>query len=129
MTFFVLLITDRCHIAVHDTRVRALLLITKIWDPNWATHAGPFWTNWAEIWTIFGNPHGIHMKQVDKNRMGPIWVAHIVTQMGPIWGHVFGLTGFISKSLSKLNEDSSLQRTTLMKAAVSAAARRCACLI
>ena len=48
------------------------------------------------------------MKQVDKNRMGPIWVAHIVTQMGPMWGHVFGLTGFISKSLSKLNEDSSL---------------------
>ena len=47
-------------------------------------------------------------KQVDKNRMGPIWVAHIVTQMGPMWGHVFGLTGFISKSLSKLNEDSSL---------------------
>ena len=44
------------------------------------------------------------MKQVDKNRMGPIWVAHIVTQMGPMWGHVFGLTGFISKSLSKLNE-------------------------
>ena len=42
MTFFVLLTTDRCHIAVHDTRVRALLLITKIRDPNWATHAGPF---------------------------------------------------------------------------------------
>jgi len=38
MTFFDLLITDRCHIADHETRVRALLLITKIW----ATHAGPF---------------------------------------------------------------------------------------
>ena len=52
---------------------------------------------------------------------------HIVAQMGSMWGHVFVLTWFISKSLSKLNEDSSLQRTTFMKAAVSAAARRCAC--
>ena len=99
MTFCVLLITNRCHIAVHDTRVRALLLITKIWDPNWATHAGPFWTDWAEIWTIFGNPHGIHMKQVDKNRMGPygllIWAlyscpygSHVGPRFCASWVHL-----------------------------------------
>ena len=58
------------------------------------------------------------MKEVVKNRMGPIWVAHmgcsygahIVAQMGACfcanWVHL---------------------KTTLMKAVVSAAARRCAC--
>merc|ERR1711923_336903 len=55
---------------------------------------------------------------MDKHRIGPnmgcSYGAHIVAQMGPMWGHVFVLTRFISKSLStsKLNEDSSLWRTT-----------------
>ena len=89
MTYFVLLITHRRHIAVHDTRIRAMLLLTKIWDPQLGNprgtllkqadqnRTGPYW---EEMWTISGNPHGLHMKQMDKNRIGPIWVAH----MGPI---------------------------------------------
>ena len=37
-----LLITFYYHIAFRDTRVRAMLLLTKIRDPSWATHEGPF---------------------------------------------------------------------------------------
>ena len=89
MTFFVLLITARCHIAVCYTRGRAMLLLTKIWDPQLGNprgtllkqadqnRTGPYW---EEMWTISGNPHGLHMKQMDKTHIGPIWVAH----MGPI---------------------------------------------
>ena len=74
---------------INDTRVRAMLLLTKIWDPQLGNprgtllkqadqnRTGPYW---EEMWTISGNPHGLHMKQMDKNRIGPIWVAH----MGPI---------------------------------------------
>ena len=106
MTFFVLLITTRFHIAVCDTRVRAMLLITKIRDRYWATHAGPFRNKTVpgptgqkcgqDLGPVLGNPHGTHMKQVDKNRMVPIYRPRIVAQMGPVWGDVFVLTGFIS---------------------------------
>ena len=48
----------------------------KIWGkcgqdlgPILATHMRPI--------LHIGNPHGNHMKQVDKNRMAPIWVAPI----------------------------------------------------
>ena len=31
-----------------------------------------------------GNPHGTHMKQVDKPRMGPIWVE-MWARSGKMW--------------------------------------------
>ena len=107
MTFFLI------NQITNDTRVRAMLLLTKIWDPQLGNprgtllkqadqnRTGPYW---EEMWTISGNPHGLRMKQMDKHRIGPnmgcSYGAHIVAQMGPKWGHVFVLTGLISKLLS-----------------------------
>ena len=69
---------------------------------------------WAEAGTHMGNPHSTWDPYETGGQkpygphMGCSYGAHIVAQMGPMWGHVFVLTWFISKSLSKLNEDSSL---------------------
>ena len=59
----------------------------KIWGkcgqdlgPIWATHMRPI--------LHIGNPHGTHMKQVDKNCMGPIWAelwARSVETVCRIW--------------------------------------------
>ena len=51
-----------------------------------------------------GNPHGTHVKQVDKNRMGPIWVkmwagsgTHMKqvdrNGMGPRWAEMRARSG------------------------------------
>ena len=76
-----------------------MLLLTKIWDPQSGnprdtllkqTDQNRIGPHWAEMWTISGENvgrsrdpyveptfHMTHMKQVDKNCMGPIWVAHM----------------------------------------------------
>ena len=53
MTCIVFLITAGSHIAVRDTRGRAMLLLTKIWDPQ------------------LGNPRGTLLKQADQKVPGP----------------------------------------------------------
>ena len=134
MIFFVLVITACYHIVVLDTRVHAILLLTQIWDPQLGNPRGTLLKQsdqnlpgptgqkcgqylgkmWAEAVTHMWNPHSTWdpYETGGQKPYGPhmscSYVAHIVVQMGPMWGHVFVLTWFISKSLSKLNEDSSL---------------------
>ena len=95
MTLLDLLITARCHIAVCYTRGRAMLMGLPIGQPTW----DPFETDGPKPYlALLGRnvdnirgkcgqkpgpicvthiPHGTHMKQVDKDRMGSIWVAHM----------------------------------------------------
>jgi len=102
---FVLLYTTRYHIAVRVTRVCPILLLSKIkdLDPT-GQKCGHMWENVGRI----GDPYETGGQKPYGPHMGCSYGAHIVAQMGPRCGHVFVLTGFISRSLSKLNEDSSL---------------------
>ena len=93
MTYFVLVFTTRYHITDRDTIVCAMFFMTKIRDPNWATNvSGPTGQKcgqylgkmWAGSGTHMGNPHGTHMKMVDKNHMGCSYGPYIVAHMGPM---------------------------------------------
>ena len=92
---FVLLSTNRYHIAGRDTRVRAMLLLTRIWDPQLSNprgtvlkqadqnRTGPYW---AEMWTTSGNLYGALMKQKPYGPyMGCSYGAHIFAQMGAMF--------------------------------------------
>ena len=72
-----------------------------------------------------------HITIRDTSRWQKPYGPHMVccSWPGPHVAHVWELAGFIWKSFSKWNEDSSLQRNTHMKVAVSVAARRCACFL
>ena len=79
-------------------------LIRLYRDPNRATNVGPFkfrrtntvpdptgqkcWQYLRKMWagsgTHMGNPHGTHMKMVDKNHMGCSYGPYIVAHMGPM---------------------------------------------
>ena len=91
--------------------------------------------------TLLGNPRGTLMKQADKNRTGllkaEIW-ARSGEDVGRIWDPNETHIAYWQPTWDPYETggqkpygphmDCSLQRTTLMKAVVSAAARRCASL-